>query len=233
MRRTIPITTKKKGAGALPEIRLFTMSDRQAEIFDRVVGTMTMSVRRPLTQEQAEGLVEKTVANMLGGQMPPETAPRAFHELRIHFPILKAPQIRKLVRFGCPIGRVEAMVITFACEGVGLRQVVIEFDEDQANAFNDALEELANDAEERDREANEPAAGDYRDAAWVQLCNFVGRLLNGAELNEPGEDEPERPFFLIRLVGLFQALTPEDRAELPLASEAQLRRWSFRADKSR
>ena len=233
MRRTIPITTKPRNGDRPPEIRLFTMSDRQAALFARVASALTKSVTRPLTQEQAEGLVEKTIANMLGGQMPPETAPRAFHELRIHFPILKPPQIRKLLRFGCPAGRIEAMVITFACQGVGLRQCFCEFDTDQADAFNDAIEELTNDAENYDHETGEPTLIDHRDSAWVQICSFTGRLLSGAELNKPAADEPERPFFLLRLVGLFQSLTSEERAELPLATEDQLRRWSFRADKSR
>lgn len=215
MRTTIPLTTKPKREGAKPEVRLFTMNQRQSDLFTQVVHGLARAANMPLERAAVE--VEKAVVKMFAGRMPQESAPAIFHEMRIAFPILRTRDVRQLPRAGCPRGRVEAVVLQVDLKDTGKRTVLVEFDDDQADFFNDSIQEVMR----RD--------GCTKDEAWLWCCNFVGRLLAGATLKEATTEE----VLLMRAVALFEELTRDEVLALPLATEESVRRWSFTLDRAR
>jgi hypothetical protein len=212
MRRTIPITTTRPGKP--DEIRLFTMNDHQAQLYERAVVGIVRGSDLPLWQ--ATHVVENTVAKMLGGKMPPESAPALFHQMRIAFPILRKKQIKELPRHGCPSGRITSIVLGVSSAAKSEHRTVrVDLDDDQANWHRDAME-LVMSADEC-----------TKDEAWVFVNNLIGNLLGGAELNEDAD------MLITRGRGLFPVLTDADWESLPQASEDDVRRWCFTRDRER
>lgn len=237
MRSTICITTRPKRMGGKEEIRLFTMNERQATLFVAVAKALARTSNIPL--ENAAVVVEKTVVTMLGGKMPAENAPSCFHDMRLAFPVLRAKDVRKLPRAGCPRGRVTALVlqVNLAKEDAKpkpillvpgrpppeppepdelRRTILVEFDKDQADFYNEAIREIMH----RD--------GCTKDEAWVWVNNLIGILLAGAEMKKDCQE-----MLLMRAVNLFPGLDRKQVLAMPLATEDDVRRWSFTLDRSR
>lgn len=215
MRTSIAIVTKEKKPGASQVVRLFKMNKRQTELFESAVVGLARVSRVPLLAASQE--VEKTVAKMLGGRMPSENSSRLFCDMRLAFPILKPKDIRAMPRAGCPRGRITAIVLQIAFDD-NKRSVLVTFDIDQTDWYEDAIEEIM----QRD--------GCTKDDAWLWANKVVGRLLAGAELQTPTPEQPME-MILIRAVGLFEAMSKEEAMEIPLATEADVERWSFTRDR--
>ncbi len=216
MRRTIAITCTPKRMGAEAEIRLFTMNERQSDLFVSVVRGVARASNLPL--EEAGVVVEKAVVKMLAGRMPREDSPRVFLEMRLAFPVLRPRDGKKLPRAGCPRGRITALILGIVHgETKEARTVLIELDRDQADFHRDAMEEIM----ARD--------GCSKDDAWTWTNNLIGQMLAGATLKGEGNDE----MLLMRAVALFPGLTSDELLKLPRATESDVRRWSFTEDRAR
>ena len=213
MRKTIAITTREKKKDGANEVRLFSMTDRQAGLFEACIRALTNVSKRPLEQCAAE--VERAIVKLLGGKMPVEHAPRIFLDLRQAFPILRPKDVRKLPRAGCPRGRIEGLVLQTATKDGEKRTVLVKLDRDQTNFYNDAIRECW----ERD--------GCSKDDAWLWVNNLIGQLLAGAELKEKTDE-----MLLMRAVNLFPGLTEEEAKALPLATEDDVRKYSFTLDRA-
>ena len=224
MRRSIAISTTPKVEGSEPEVRLFTMSDPQANLFEVMAISLAKSSNIPL--DQAAVVIEKMAISMLGGKLPHESLPATFHEMRLIFPILKGKDIRALPRVGCPRGRITALIMTINVPdrltfGPGVkpemvsRTVMFKLDKDQADFFNEGIEKVME--------------GDdvTKDFAWILIKKLVERLLGGADLVDGVDD-----IFFLRAVGLFQTLSTVEAMALPLASERDVRDWSFTYDRA-
>lgn len=233
MRSSIVITTRPKRPGSKEEIRLFTMNKRQVDLFFAVAETLRDTSQIPF--EKAAMIVQKTVIAMLGGKMPSESAPRAFLEMRLAFPTLRPRDILKLPRAGCPRGRVMAMVLQVTMQEAKpaptlvvpgqpepkaqpeiRRTILIEFDKDQADFYNEAIREIM----DRDQCS--------KDDAWLWINNLIGRLFAGAEMKDGCQE-----MLLMRAVNLFPAFDRQQVEKMPLATEDDVRRWSFTLDRSR
>ena len=181
----------------------------------------------------AAHVVQKAVVDMLGGKMPSESMPAAFHHLRMAFPILRPRDVKKLLRAGCPRGRITALVLQVEMEnrnkpplvlsggevhGRKRLTVLVELDQDQADFHADATREIM----ERDECT--------KDDAWLWVNNLIGQLLAGAILKET---EGTHEILLLRAAGLFQGLTEKEALAMPLATEDDVRRWSFTEDPAR
>lgn len=220
MRRSLAISTTPKVEGAEPEVRLFTMNDRQAKLFESMVYSLSETSDIPINQAAIE--IERMAISMLGGKLPHPSLPSTFHEMRLIFPILKGKDIRALPRTGCPRGRITALVITITVpDRLGKehkmvsRAVLFELDKDQADYFNEGIEKVM--------EGDDVS----KDFAWLIMKKMVERLLGGADLVEGVDD-----IFFLRAAGLFQALATHEAMALPLASERDVRDWSFTYDRA-
>ncbi len=213
MQRSIAISSTPKRPGGELEVRLFTMNDVQAELFCDVAVALSRAGKIPL--KNAAAAVEKTVISMLAGKMPREGMPTAFHRLRLAFPVLRHKDVQALPRAGCPRGRISAIVMQMELED-GPRTVRLDLDEDQADYYNEAIRKVMH------------SDGMKKDEAWLLINGMIGRFLQGADLKEGVDD-----IFFLRAAGLFQGLTKEEAMALPLATEADVRRWSFTQDRPR
>jgi len=218
VRRTIALKATPRRPGARLEVRLFSMNDRQSKLFEDLVEVL---VRTGVPVPQAAVVVEKAVVSLLAGKMPAESLPSAFHRMRLTFPILKPKDVKRLPRAGCPRGRVTAVVLQMAlpqedAAAPTTRTVLLRLDRDQADFYNDAIADVSR----RD--------GCTKDEAWEWTTNLVGRMIAGAVLKGKTDE-----VLLMRAVNLFPGLTKEEAFALPLATEEDLRRWSFTEDRAR
>lgn len=230
LRHSIVFTAKRRTSGGIidpsgdekpaqpeapPDLRLFWMSDPQAELFENTVQALLVTNGR-VTREQATEVVERFVIRLLAGQMPRETDPTSFHRMRLSFPILKREQIEACPRAGCPEGWIEALVLTLGNAQGAHTAVHYELSAGQCTAFNDGLVEIM----ARNRCT--------RDEAWVCLNNLVGMLITAGVPEAKSVEQ-----FIADMAEKFPKLaitdaTLDDEKNNPRrATEDDVRRWSF------
>ena len=208
-RRMLVIRRWEKGAPKDQfETRLFWMSLAQAHSYNQTVGKLVKSGSPPF---QAEAAVQQVVFKMMQGKMPGPKDPPEFHELRLRFPILSEEDIERLPVAGCPHGQIEGMTLSIQIEGQGERIIKLEFSTVQAEAYNTALADLV--------EVNDCS----RDEAWFMLNRTIGALLCGQTVKMEGETQ-----LLDDVVELFQPMDGEAVQKLPVATDEDVRRLSFR-----
>lgn len=207
MRRHLLLQIQAKRTGQDKQVRLFEMTDDQAELFEAVVAELSQQTHTSV--EDCFDIVQGVVCNMLLGTMPPEHSPTVMFRLRLKFPILKPAQLFALPRAGCPDGWIEAVVLQVKVEGQPLT-VLFDFDMLQADFFNEGIETF------------QKRNGDTRDLAWQSMIAIVGRLSSGAPLL-PGAE-----FFFKMAGALFPPLSPAQVLAMPLATEEDVRRWCYR-----
>lgn len=205
MRRTIAIPWRPKGKPE--ELRLYRMNDQQAELFESV--TVQLAAVEQTTVLAASEKVERVVIEMIGGAMPKDGSPQVFYRMRLTFPVLGPRAMKQLPIFGCPTGSVYKILLQLQNEEKK-RTVCIGFTVEQAEFYNDALDEV----QARDHVT--------RDEAWRCLNALVGNLIVGA-VPDPGSDP-----LVLKAATLWEALDPEEAMQLPLATESDVRRWSCR-----
>jgi hypothetical protein len=215
VRKNLVLKMRPRRARAKTEIRLFEMNERQAKLFERVARRLAEVAM--ISLDAAQEQVESVVTKFLSGQMPPESAPRAFHEMRLAFPILNPKQIRALPQYGAPRGHVRTLVLALGIhegEHVGkLRVVRFDMTPHQAAVFNATLQTIM----KRD--------GCSRDDAWEFTCRMIGRLLAGAEVVADAPDP-----IVVVMAEAFGGKSIDEALALPVATEQDVRKWQFRTE---
>ena len=195
--------------------RLFVFNQQQRTSFNRIVRELSQGSGMPL--EKAEDMVTLAVGKMLEGKMPVQGDPDSFYELRTAFPILDTPEkVNALPVAGRPEGWITAMNTALKNKSTDqTKPAHVEFDQDQAIAFNNALV------------AFEVVADADADNAWLIAIQIVTGILCGIEFDR--ETAPAGAMDVIDdLAKEFRQLMTEELTALPEPTDEQLRRWSFK-----
>jgi len=212
IRTFVPLQVTKRMPRAKPEVRLFSMDQKQAETYDAVV--RGLAERGPMPVGTADGHVLKVVTFLLQGAPVPLGAPHVFDQMRTVFPVLSAKDIESLPRHGCPRGRQRAVILTIAVavgdEQKELRTVRYDFNPHQREVFHQSVGELAR------------RASCSRDEAWETITKLVGRTLSGGH---PVDGPVDR--ITVRLTEAFVSMTNEEAFALPRATDSDVRELQF------
>ena len=198
-KRNAPAHIRKK------RMRIYVMSSKQEAVAVDAVNALCENSGED--EQRAMAFVERHCVNMLRGRPLAPDAPRALHDIREAFPILTERQLAKLPVFGCPSGRIDAIVIPMRALDGSVRKTLYCLNRGQRRIFNDAFLRLAHELRSRD-------------AAWVQLSSQVALALSGASVPEAFGDDAI----------WFQPLTIDEVMELPEATTDDLVRWCYRRE---
>jgi len=202
-------TAKLRGAGAgVAHIRLYEMTLPQRTHFDAAARSLALEGK--VTAEQADKMVEHLVVGCLSGRFGRKPLPKAIRELSNVFPRLTSAQVEALPVFGCPDGDVVALVLQLTAKDGSKRTVRYDMDDGQQAWFADAMRRAI------------VVGGESRDQAWFNLTVLVGRLICGGTLKKDAD------FLVLIGSGYFPALTVEQAMALPVATEDDVRRLTFR-----
>ncbi len=194
--------------------RLYPMTRHERAVFEDTVCRLILS--RRLTRLQASNVCEAVATVWMWGDVTRVTGSTqkwVLDQLR-SFPRLSRRRLETLPAFGCPDGRVEAfnmVVVADPNDKVSTRRMVhVAMNEEQADLFNELLEILV-------------AQEGSRDSAWIFLVKTIATIVTGAQHILDSAHE-----VLVRIRDAFAHL---DVATLPVATEADICRWSFGVEK--
>jgi len=196
------------GAASEYQVRLVRFSAEQRDAYDRAVVAVAIETGRG--RAEADRAVLGMAIGFLAGRAARPDAPFWVHRLARAFPRLSQQEIAALPRCGCPDGWVCAVVVAVS-DGARAKTILIEFDRDQAVAFNDALG------------AVQEISQVTRDQAWGHLCGVVARLTVGKSPTDGDE-------FEAALAEHFPAW-PKRRLEMTSpATDEDIERCAFRTE---
>lgn len=219
VRKILTFHVQKKLKGSKSEMRLFTFSDRQADLYTDI--TIALANKTGVPLEEADASMVKTVTRLFAGQMPPPGAPKFFHEMRLAFPILRTKDVEALPRFGCPRGKQPAVILSMVIaqdmdrKPAMIRLVRFDMTPHQQDVFFQGVGQIVRE----DRCS--------RDDAWQKCVMMVGRFIRGDEIVG---DRPHR--LAVRFAEAFAQLDDRRAINMPVASEDDIRLLQFTEEKA-
>lgn len=208
MRRFLTIKVRPRVVGGQNEARAFVMNELQSEVFGAV--TLSLCSKTKFNIREAGQKVEQLVIGLLAGRKVPESADAWLRKMRRAFPTLRRKDIEKLKRVGCPSKRPKGIVLQLHHEKKESRTVTYRFTEEQRACFADLIEWTMQSEDVT------------RDEAWLGAVGFVGKLICGADV-----ENPECHGEIVRAVTLFPQLGSEEIDDLPEATEDDVLSLTF------